>query len=194
MTKIVTENIGEFYQHYPKVAAIVTAQAGTKKNAMAAAWHSAISFKPPLYGVSISPKRFTYPLIVESREFGINFVPFELAELIASVGGSKGEKINKFEKFNILEDKPIKTTAPILKEAYAAYECKLIDHQVYGDHVWVVGEIVAVHFQKEAFTTKQVIDLERVKPALYLGADLYTTIDKNSLRLLERETYGRRGG
>ena len=192
MTKIVTESIGEFYQHYPKVATIVTARAGDRSNAMAIAWHSAISLKPPLYGVSISPKRFTYQLIVESREFGVNFVPFELAELVAAVGGSKGEEVDKFEKFAIVQDKPLRTGVPILKGAYAAYECKLVDSKTYGDHVWVVGEIVAVHSEKDFFTSKQVIDLERIKPVLYLGAELYTTADKDSIRFLEREIYGKR--
>ncbi len=63
MDKVITEDIGAFSQHYPKVAAIVTAQASGRDNAMAVAWHTSISFKPPLYGVTISPKRFTYQLI-----------------------------------------------------------------------------------------------------------------------------------
>ncbi len=191
MAKIVTESIGEFYQHYPKVAAIVTARAGEKINAMAAAWHSSISLKPPLYGVSISPKRFTYKLIVESQEFGVNFVPFEFAEVVAAVGGSKGEEVDKFKKFAIAQDKPIRIRVPILTAAYAAYECKVVDDKTYGDHVWVVGEIVAVHFQKEAFTPKQTVDLEQIKPVLYLGAELYSTVDKSRVRLLEREIYGK---
>jgi flavin reductase (DIM6/NTAB) family NADH-FMN oxidoreductase RutF len=80
---------------------------------MAVAWHTAISFKPPLYGVSISPKRFTYQLIVDSKEFGVNFLPFEAAELIASMGGSGGQEIDKFQNFNIAKSKPVKTVVPI---------------------------------------------------------------------------------
>jgi flavin reductase (DIM6/NTAB) family NADH-FMN oxidoreductase RutF len=192
MPRISTEDVGEFYQHYPKVAAILTVNAGGKKNAMAAAWHSAISFKPPLYGVAVAPKRFTCQLILESKEFGINFVPFETAELVASVGGSGGKEIDKFGKFGIAEEKPLKTNVPILRDAYAAYECKLVDNRTYGDHVWVVGEIVAVHFTDAVFTSKGTLDLSRLNPALYLGAELYLTTNGESVRLLERETYGKR--
>jgi len=56
MAKVITENIGEFTQHYPKMAVIVTSSSKGKDNAMTAAWHSSISRNPPLYGVSISPK------------------------------------------------------------------------------------------------------------------------------------------
>lgn len=192
MPRIHTEDVGEFYQHYPKVAAIITVSAGGKKNAMAAAWHSPISFKPPLYGVAVAPKRFTCQLILESNEFGINFVPFEAAELVASVGGSGGKEVDKFSKFGIAEEKPLKTNVPILRGAYAAYECKLVDNRTYGDHIWIVGEVVAVHFTDVVFTPKGTLDLSRLNPALYLGAELYMTTNGESVRLLDRETYGRR--
>jgi len=192
MPRINTEDVGEFYQHYPKVAAILTVSAGGKKNAMAAAWHSPISFKPPLYGIAVAPKRFTCQLILESKEFGINFVPFEAAELVASVGGSGGKETDKFAKFDITEEKPLKTNAPILKNAYAAYECKLVDNKTYGDHVWIVGEIVAVHFTDDFFTNKGTLDLSKLNPALYLGAELYLTTNRESMLSLDREIYGRR--
>ena len=37
MTKVISEGIGTFSQHYPRVATIVTAQAKGKANAMAVA-------------------------------------------------------------------------------------------------------------------------------------------------------------
>ena len=186
MSKIVVEAIGKFSQHYPKVAAIVTASARGTDAAMTAAWHSSISIKPPLYGIAIAPKRFTYQLITESREFGINFIPLEKASLAAAIGGTSGQQMNKFEGFNIEKEKPVKTTAPILKDAYAAYECKLVDSKPYGDHLWVVGEIVAVQFLEEAFTSSEVLDLDKIKPLLYLGSDFYASMDKDSVSLVKR--------
>lgn len=192
MTKVSFEGVGKFSYHYPRVATVVTCHAKGKDNAMAVAWHAPISFTPPLYGVSIALKRFTYQLILEAGEFGVNFLPLQAAELIASVGGSKGSEMDKFERFHIAKEKPLKTAVPILKEAYASYECKLVDHRTYGDHEWFVGEIVAVHSVKEAFTEKEVLDLERVAPALYLGEDLYLTASKATIRHLDRMVYGKR--
>jgi flavin reductase (DIM6/NTAB) family NADH-FMN oxidoreductase RutF len=186
MPKIVTEGIGKFSQHYPKVAAIVTASARGRDDAMTAAWHSSISIKPPLYGIAIAPNRFTYQLITESREFGINFVPLEKASLAAAIGGTSGQQMDKFERFNIEKEKPVKTTAPILKDAYAAYECKLVDSKPYGDHLWIVGEIVAVHFLEEAFTPSEILDLDKIKPLLYLGSDFYASTDRNSVSFVKR--------
>ncbi len=186
MPKIVTEAIGKFSHHNPKVAAIVTASARGRDDAMTAAWHSSISLRPPLYGVAVTSKRFTYQLITESQEFGINFIPSEKASLAAAIGGTSGQQMDKFERFNIKKEKPLKTTVPILKDAYAAYECKLVDSKPYGDHIWIVGEIVAVHFLEEAFTSAEVLDLNKIKPLLYLGSDFYASTDKNSVSFIKR--------
>ena len=186
MPKIVTEDIGKFSHHYPKVAVIVTASAEGRDDAMTAAWHSSISLKPPLYGIAIASKRFTYQLITESQEFGINFIPSEKASLAAAIGGTSGQQMDKFERFNIEREKPLKTTVPILKDAYAAYECKLVDSKPYGDHLWVVGEIVAVHLLEETFTPAEVLDLDKTKPLLYIGSDHYASTDKSSIKLIKR--------
>jgi flavin reductase (DIM6/NTAB) family NADH-FMN oxidoreductase RutF len=186
MPKIVTEDIGKFSQHYPKIAVIVTASSQGRDTAMTAAWHSSISLKPPLYGIAIAPERFTYQLITESREFGINFVPSDKASLAAAIGGTSGQQMDKFERFNIKQERSLKTTAPILKDAYAAYECKLVDSKPYGDHIWIVGEIVVVHSLEEAFTPAEVLNLNKIKPLLYLGSDFYASTDKNSVSFIER--------
>jgi flavin reductase (DIM6/NTAB) family NADH-FMN oxidoreductase RutF len=191
MAKVVSEDIGAYYHHYPRVAAIVTAHSQGKENAMAVGWHTPISFAPPLYGIALSTKRFTYKLIAESKEFGVNFLPFEEAELVAAVGGSKGEEVDKFSRFNIAREKPVKTQVPILKAAYAAYECRLVDDRLYGDHRLLVGEIVAVHLLKEAFSPEETLNLAKVSPALYLGSERYLTASSEAIKYLDREVYGK---
>ena len=190
MAKVISEDVGEFSQHYPKLATVVTARAQGRENAMAVAWHTCISRRPPLYGILIPSTRFTYKLIIDSQEFGVNFLPFEEAELVAAVGGSGGQQIDKFQKFNIAREKPAKTSAPILKAAYAAYECRLLDDREYGDHNLLVGEIVAVHLSKEAFTTEETLDLSEISPILYLGNDLYASTSKDIPIHLDRKVYG----
>ena len=106
MSKVSAANVGNFNQHYPKLAVIVTASAGGKDNAMTAAWHSSISINPPIYGVSISPQRFTYQLITESKEFGLNFIALEKASLATWVGSTSGREIDKFQRFNIEKENP----------------------------------------------------------------------------------------
>ena len=192
MAKISRERAGGFSYHYPRLTVVVTTYARGRDNAMTVAWHAPISVNPPLYGIAISPRRFTYELILEGKDFGINFVSFEMAELLASLGGSSGAKIDKFAQFNIAKEKPSRIKAPLLKEAYLCYECKLVDHKTYGDHEWIVGEILATHLSEEAFTREGLLDVSRINPALYLSGELYLTTAKDSAKRLDRRIYGRR--
>lgn len=194
MAKKTSFDVGGFYQHYPRIAVIVTARSGEKENAMAASWNSPLSMDPPLFGVGITPKRFTYKLILESGEFGVCFVPMEKAELIAQVGATKGAETDKFKTFKIAREKPVRTSVPLLKDAYLSYECKVEAHYTTGDHEWFVGRIVAVHQEEGSLTDKELLDLKRVRPALYLGSDHYVTAAPESLLFIDREPIRKKYG
>jgi flavin reductase (DIM6/NTAB) family NADH-FMN oxidoreductase RutF len=192
MLKAVAEDVGAFYHHYPRTAAIVTVNHEGRKNAMAVAWHCPVSFKPPMYGIAVAPKRFTYHMITGAGQFGINFIPFDKAETIAAVGGSSGSFTDKFTQFELLEDSAIKTEVPVLKDAYAAYECEVNDYRIFGDHAWIIGQVLAVHTNREVFKQDGTLDLALLQPSLYLGAETYCAADQNSVKVLERDKFGGR--
>ena len=186
MTKVISEGLTKFYQQYPRILVVVTAQARGKRNAMTVARHSVVSTTPPAYGVSLSSEAFTYQLIADSKEFGVNFLPYDEAELVDAIGSSKGQEIDKFQRFNIAVDKPVKTAVPILKAAYAAYECKVVDDRGYGGSRWVVGEIVAMRVLKECLAPQEILDLDKVSPLLYLGQQHYLTVARETVKYMPR--------
>lgn len=184
MTKISLDTVASLNHFYPTVAAVVTVRGRERPNALACAWHSAISFQPPLYGVSIAPKRFSHGLIVEAGAFAVNFLPLEKAEKIAGVGRNSGREMDKFDVFDLKVEPLPDALAPILQDAYAAYECRLVDRHPCGDHDWFVGEIVRIYLDEAAFDAESSLAVDRVHPALYLGADLYTTTVESPPRRL----------
>ncbi len=176
MSKIVAAEVDPFYFHYPAGATIVTSHARGRDNAMAVAWHSAVSRKPPFYLVSISPKRFTHGLVVESGEFVVNFMPREKGKLVALVGGCSGSEVDKFRTFQIAARPGSRVKAPVLADAYAAYECRVVGRHTYGDHDLFVGEVLAVQWEASAFKSDGKLDLERVHAIVYMGEDNYATV------------------
>jgi len=179
-----------FYHYYPAVTAIVTVRHGNRSNALAVAWNFPLSVDPPLFGVAISPKRYSHELIVEAKEFAVNFVPLEKAELIAAVGGTSGRAVDKFKRYRIEAERPLKINSPILRDAYASYECRVVNRVEAGDHDIFIGEIVALHYQEDAFDEKGTLNLHKVSPALYLGSEQYLGTARDTLRRLDREKYG----
>jgi flavin reductase (DIM6/NTAB) family NADH-FMN oxidoreductase RutF len=187
MAKVRTENAEGFYHFYPKLATVVTVRSGEKRNALAIAWGCPISREPPIYGVSISPKRYSHGLILEAGEFAVNFLPLEARKLIAAVGRTSGWELDKFERFEIEVEQPLKLSVPIIRQAYAAYECKLLEHRTWGDHDWFVGRILAVHQEEGAFSSDGMVEFDRITPALYLGGDFYLEMEKRAVHRVGRE-------
>ncbi len=186
MTKTIMKGAGKFARHYPSNVAIVTTRTETEQDAMAAAWHSNISSNPPLLGVSISPKRHTFKLLEESKKFAMNYVPSEKATISAQTGGVSGRDRDKFEMFDLLVEEKSELDLPILKDAYAAYECKLHSQHTIGDHEWFVGAVLFTHYEEDAFNEDQMLLTDRISPTMYLGFDHYFLPPKVAPTYLKR--------
>ena len=172
----------KYYYHYPTVVAIIVTKIEDRVNLMSVAWHTQLSFDPPLYGVSISPKRFTHKLLKKSKEFTLNFLEYDDYEIAAFVGRSSGFDVDKVSVFDIELSEGRLVDVPIISRAYAVYECEVVDMKDYGDHTFFVGRILGVHYREDAFEN----NLPNVNTLLYLGSDTYTTVD-----IQEKVRYGK---
>ncbi len=178
----------KFYFHYPFIAAVIGTKTGDKVNLMSAAWHTQLSFEPPLYGVSISPKRYTYDLLKKSKVFSVNFLDFEYIETVAYVGGVSGKDVDKISAFEIPVINGRILDVPVLQEAYAVYECQLAEEVETGDHTLFIGKILGVHYNEKAFSgDKFCPNTEKISPILYIGNEYYMTVDSESKKHYPRK-------
>lgn len=172
-----TGNIEKFYQYaFPMQAAILTCiDKNGRTNPITVAWHTPISKKPALYGVSIAPSRYSYKLINESKEFAINFASYKMVEKIHFCGTKSGKNIDKIKEtgLTLSDSKKIKTK--IISECYANLECKLYKSIKLGDHTFFVGEVLNTEIDEDAFEN-DVLNNKKVEPCYYLGSNMYTTI------------------
>ena len=177
------QKIEKFYYLFPQCVAVV----GVGQNLMPAAWHTPISSKPPLYGVLVSPKRYTFELLKKERGFTVNFLMHDQAPNIAELGSTSGRDINKLEKFNIAAGRAQEVNGMIMQSSYAAYECEKTDMHEYGDHFLVIGRIVVTHIADELLREEQTVDEKKVLPVLYFGKDRYLTTDPDSLTIFPKK-------
>ncbi|WP_078379647.1 flavin reductase family protein [Sutcliffiella halmapala] len=165
---------------YPGMVALVTTEWAGKQNIMAAGWHSYISYEPPIFGVAIAKERFSHQSIEQSGEFAINFVAEGYADYIQYAGTISGHKSDKLEQLNASYTKGKEIGAPILENAYIAYECKVIDQRTYGDHDWFVGEIVGFYKDEAVFQDNGLPNWEKLSIPLYLGRSQYMIANKEA--------------
>ena len=118
---------------------VVTTRLGEKVNGRTAAWVSQVSLHPLLVMVSIAPPRYTHDLVKESGIFAVNVLTSEQVELGKRFGYKSGRKVDKFAGLEWISKA---TGAPILPQAYAYLDLKLVSTHAAGDHTLFVGEVV----------------------------------------------------
>jgi flavin reductase (DIM6/NTAB) family NADH-FMN oxidoreductase RutF len=62
-----------------------------------------------------------------------------------------------------------------------------VERRSFGDQTLFVGEVLRVVAREGVFSEEGVLDLGRVSPVLYLGANRYLTVDRESQQLLGPE-------
>ena len=183
---------GEFnfrrgYIVYPRLVVVVGVKLEDKINFMSVVWNSPLSFNPPLYGVSISPKRFTHDMLLTAMEFSVAFFPYEKAHLVEKFGSVSGRDVDKVREFGVQLMEPAALDVPVPAGAYAVLECDYFEHKLYGEHTWIVGQIRAIHHDENMTGEKYnmpVLDFDRGKPVLYNGSGEYITVDPDSIKKL----------
>jgi flavin reductase (DIM6/NTAB) family NADH-FMN oxidoreductase RutF len=152
--------IGEAYSYIPNLISLITSVDETgKPNIMTAAWTIQLSTEPPLYGILISPKRYTYELITKTKEFVINIPTKNIKEKVMACGNTSGRNVDKFKQTGLTPIPAKKVKAPWIKECIIHLECKLVDQHPCGDHTLLVGEIQTAYIDKEAFDIENLIFL-----------------------------------
>ncbi|MGI6666544.1 MAG: flavin reductase family protein [Bacillota bacterium] len=181
------DKIQRFNHFYPSTVVLIgSVGKDGKLNVMPSAWHTALSRDPLLYGVSVSPKRHSHSLITETGEFTLNFVGAKMAETIRKTGGVSGREVDKLKAFDIAYSPGKAVRAPVIAGAYCTYECRLAGMWPAGDHDLVIGEVLGVHTDEDAFRDDGVLDLLRTEIDLYMGAYTYATLDRSTRTIVRK--------
>ena len=122
-----------------------------------------VSQKEPLLVISVASNHLTEKLIDQSGRFTLIIAGKEQKQLAIQVGSVKGEKVDKFEKFNIDINKAAPGGAPIPSGSAAWMECEVeSSHEIMGYRIFI-GRVVnqedlkqsPLIWQKDAFFTLQ---------------------------------------
>ncbi|UCG68398.1 MAG: flavin reductase family protein [Thermoplasmata archaeon] len=106
----------------------------------------AFSFTPPMIGIGVHPKRYSYQLLEEVGDFGVNIPTVDLAEKVDLCGNISGRSVNKFKKFGLTPMKSNNIKSVLIEEFPVNMECKVVKKLSFGgSHDWFIGEVVAAY-------------------------------------------------
>lgn len=117
-----------------------------ERNAFIASWATQCSFEPALFLVAIRKETVNQDLVKAGGAFSISFLSKEQTGLARQLVKPKHQVGNKLDQISHFAEA---TDTPILRDAVAFLECKLVSMEETGDHILVVGEVVNAGLNNE---------------------------------------------
>lgn len=112
-----------------------------ERNIMTMGWYAMMRYD--MVGCYIWDANYSFQLIMKSEECCINIPEVHLLDTTVRVGNSDGDEVDKFAEFNLTPQKATKVAAPLIKECYANFECKVIDTRMVKEYSFFVLQVVA---------------------------------------------------
>ncbi len=125
---------------------VATARSHEKYAAGTVTWLSQCSFEPPLVMAGIRRDSELHKVIKASRAFAVHIVgksQKKLATTFFKTAEVDGDELSGYH-FEVG-----KTGSPILTDAAAWFECRVVDEIKRGDHTVFIAEVVAAGVRRE---------------------------------------------
>jgi flavin reductase (DIM6/NTAB) family NADH-FMN oxidoreductase RutF len=137
------EDIRRYLEPGPTV--LVSSHWKGEHNIMTMGWHTVMEFSPSMIGCFITGANYSFEMIRKSKECVINIPTHDMIDTIIGIGNCSGAEVDKFREFDLTPEKAEKVKAPLIKECYANFECKVIDEHLLAKYNFFILEVVSAH-------------------------------------------------
>ena len=134
---------------------------------------SPVSFEPPLLMIATGINTHTYWNLIRKKEFVVNIPTEKMLDKIWIAGERWDAEVSKIERAGLQTAKSEKVGPPRLSECVANIECYLEDAKKYGDHVIVIGKVVAMHVNEEFVDDEGRLKVDLVRPPLHVADNVF---------------------
>lgn len=106
-----------------------------------------ITSAPPQIAIGIGTDRYTHEFIQESRIFSVNVLADDSIDLAKHFGFQSGRDVDKFAT---VEYKLSELGLPLLSQALAIFQCRVVGELECGTHTLYLGEVLEGQVQRKA--------------------------------------------
>ncbi|MDD1606344.1 MAG: flavin reductase family protein [Methylococcaceae bacterium] len=130
--------MNELFKQLSHGVYVIAVSDGLHHNAFTAAWVMQVSFDPPLLAISINPEHYSYSLLQAGGVCTVNVLGQGQSDIAAHFGRSDIK--DKMAGFNWEQGL---STAPVLTDSLAYFDCQVSHYTDAGDHKIVVCNVIA---------------------------------------------------
>lgn len=117
---------------------VVTGKSGGRATGMLCSWLQQCSFRPPRLSLAIAPQREMSAWFLPGQTFTVNILEAGQTDLVIRFGKGIAPHEDAFRDLEVLREGP---GGPVLAEALAVLECRVVSRHPAGDHDLIVADI-----------------------------------------------------
>ena len=159
---------------YPLPAVMVSVRDNDINNIITIAWAGTICSDPAMLSISVRKERFSYDMLMNSKEFVVNLVTKDLAYACDYCGVASGRDVDKFKEMKLtpLESKYVK--APSIMESPVNIECEVVHTMDLGTHTIFMAKVLGVTVDDEFMDETGRFNLNEANLITYSHGRYYT--------------------
>lgn len=128
----------------PGGVALISVGDRERDNLFAVTWNTPVRKDPPLLAIVSGKGHHSYDFIARTGEFGVNVPHAGMVDAVLGCGSVSGRTgVDKFERFGLTRQKAAKITAPLVEQALAGLECRVIQVVDLGTSALLIAQVVA---------------------------------------------------
>lgn len=157
---------------YPVPSVLVSCGTMEHPNVLTIAWTGIVCSDPAMTYISLRPSRYSYDLIKESGEYGINLVPSSLVRAADYCGVRSGRDVDKFKQMGLVAEEAKMISSPLIAQSPISLECRVEQVLSLGSHDMFLSRIVSVDV-REDLVDETGLHLERAELVAYAHGHYY---------------------
>lgn len=123
---------------------IVTTAAGSLRRGVTITAACSVSDQPPMVLACLNNTNANNAVFFESGHFALNTLGARHQTLADAFSGRTG--LTGPERFALGDWLTLETGAPVLADAVASFDCRVLDMKQMSTHTILIGAVAAVHF------------------------------------------------
>jgi flavin reductase (DIM6/NTAB) family NADH-FMN oxidoreductase RutF len=140
------ELFAEVLRKVPLVVSVVTVGRGGAENGLTVSWAAPVSFDPPQFMIAVDRHHYSVDFLQSTRNFAINILRADQQKL---AGQFAKQSMAHEDKLAGVRTREGETGAAILADSLAYFDCELAAIHETGDHLLIVGTVVAAEVLNE---------------------------------------------
>lgn len=127
----------------PGSVVLVSVGDGDRDNLFPVTWNMPVKKDPGMVALLSGKRHFSYPFIEKTGEFGLNIPDASLVNAVYGCGTTSGRDVpDKFERFGLTRQAAEHIKAPLVSEAIANLECRVVQLVDLDTASLIVAEIL----------------------------------------------------